>query len=644
MKTKTSIKKYQKKLLRIVCLLMLIPTLAAAGTGEFVTPEKASAVASNLVELLNAGQIRPDITPAVIGKMDTIRRSGHIAAYLFHLKPHGHILLSANAGLDPVQSMSLTADFDPESHGYENTVLAQLQRKSHSFQKGWRFFQSVVPEQKQKIDYVEYLHNEFKKQRKQFNSEKPADEIHFLHADLDLINSTVYLQSDYFGDAVLTGAAENIGDLGAVFPKIDVEFYDDTGNLIGSDFTYLHGGVNAKLAASETYTNVIRPLDKGYFKVWSSIPYNNVDRFEVSFDWEEYSFVEARADLHFFNGPSFSRDYFGDLYINGDIENRSSNYVTYFTQVYFAVMNEAGRVINTDFTYVDGDSYNTGSVTTDTAIYPGQIWPFELYTVTEYRSFSSYETAFEWNEESIGAVEYTLTIQSGQGGTTSPPPGSYTYEEDTEPNVSAVPAENYRFDHWSGDISGHANPVSVLMNKDKSIKAHFVRQYTLSLTAGAGGTTVPAPGVHHYDDGKQISIEAIPDDFNVFSGWTGDITGSANPVAVQMNADKTLHADFEIIHAPLSVTGEWRRNRSLFQVEYIAVLKWAANPENQNLPIVGYRIYYLNNDGWNLVDELDSGTTEFWHRGLEQDAEARYAVVAVHQDGTEGQPAYVTVR
>jgi hypothetical protein len=79
-------------------------------------------------------------------------------------------------------------------------------------------------------------------------------------------------------------------------------------------------------------------------------------------------------------------------------------------------------------------------------------------------------------------------------------------------------------------------------------------------------------------------------------------------------------------------------------MEYIAVLKWAANPENQDLPIAGYRIYYLNADGWNLVDELDSGTTEFWHRGLEQDAEARYAVVAVHQDGTEGQPAYITVQ
>jgi len=33
---------------------------------------------------------------------------------------------------------------------------------------------------------------------------------------------------------------------------------------------------------------------------------------------------------------------------------------------------------------------------------------------------------------------------------------------------------NYRFDHWSGDMSGNSNPVRFLMNSSKSLTAHFV--------------------------------------------------------------------------------------------------------------------------------------------------------------------------
>ena len=41
-------------------------------------------------------------------------------------------------------------------------------------------------------------------------------------------------------------------------------------------------------------------------------------------------------------------------------------------------------------------------------------------------------------------------------------------EEGATPNV------NYRFDHWSGDMSGNSNPVSILMNSSKSLVAHFI--------------------------------------------------------------------------------------------------------------------------------------------------------------------------
>ena len=72
-------------------------------------------------------------------------------------------------------------------------------------------------------------------------------------------------------------------------------------------------------------------------------------------------------------------------------------------------------------------------------------------------------------------LEYTLTIQSGEGGTTIPEPGAYDYFAGSNIPVTAVPEIGYRFSEWSGDASGEFNPVKVYMDADKSVTASFVQ-------------------------------------------------------------------------------------------------------------------------------------------------------------------------
>jgi hypothetical protein len=81
-----------------------------------------------------------------------------------------------------------------------------------------------------------------------------------------------------------------------------------------------------------------------------------------------------------------------------------------------------------------------------------------------------------------------LTLQTGEGGTTSPSPGAYTLDQGRSLCVAAVADFRYRFKNWSGDAAGDANPVTVMMNGDKTVKANFQR--IIYPPANAVGTKV----------------------------------------------------------------------------------------------------------------------------------------------------------
>jgi uncharacterized repeat protein (TIGR02543 family) len=68
---------------------------------------------------------------------------------------------------------------------------------------------------------------------------------------------------------------------------------------------------------------------------------------------------------------------------------------------------------------------------------------------------------------------YTLTISATAGGTTSPSPGSHTYEPGEDATVTATANSGYQFSGWSGDASGATTSITITMDSDKSITANF---------------------------------------------------------------------------------------------------------------------------------------------------------------------------
>jgi len=157
----------------------------------------------------------------------------------------------------------------------------------------------------------------------------------------------------------------------------------------------------------------------------------------------------------------------------------------------------------------------------------------------------------------FAVITYTLTITTTTGGTTDPVPGTYTYDAGSSVPVQAFPSANYMFDHWvlNGSPAGSDNPIDVLMNDNHTLHAVFsLINYTLTITATAGGTTDPAPGAYVYASGSSVIITAVPDANYKFIHW--EIDGSNvtdNPITVLMDKDYTLHAVFELLTYRLTI-------------------------------------------------------------------------------------------
>ncbi len=187
------------------------------------------------------------------------------------------------------------------------------------------------------------------------------------------------------------------------------------------------------------------------------------------------------------------------------------------------------------------------------------------------------------------------------------------------------------------DISSSGNTMSFSLSKIS---------YTLTLSAGPGGTTIPAPGSHAYDKGRLVTVNIFEDPYYTFIKWTGDVESfqtSSSLISVPMNSDKTLFAHFQKIHKPLDVEGERILNRSLAQSEYINILKWKPNPLNTGNPLSKYRIYQLVNNQVHSFTEVSITMTEFWQRNVEKEKVYQYKIVARNARGREGEAAYVTI-
>jgi hypothetical protein len=86
-------------------------------------------------------------------------------------------------------------------------------------------------------------------------------------------------------------------------------------------------------------------------------------------------------------------------------------------------------------------------------------------------------TSDQSNQDYTGThIQYVLTINVGEGGTTQPSQGSYDYDCGALVEITANPNNNYEFTGWSGDVPlgyENDNPLIFTIMSDVSLTANF---------------------------------------------------------------------------------------------------------------------------------------------------------------------------
>jgi len=143
------------------------------------------------------------------------------------------------------------------------------------------------------------------------------------------------------------------------------------------------------------------------------------------------------------------------------------------------------------------------------------------------------------SDEGIEGVEIEFSSNEGNEIETTSSDGSYSYTVDFGWSGTATPSkEDYTF---SPSSRTYSDLYSDQLNQDYTAS---LIQYTLTIAAGAGGTTNPSPGSYAHDTGTQITVTATPNSGYQFSGWSGDASGITNPITITMDEDKSITANF----------------------------------------------------------------------------------------------------
>ena len=152
------------------------------------------------------------------------------------------------------------------------------------------------------------------------------------------------------------------------------------------------------------------------------------------------------------------------------------------------------------------------------------------------------------------AIQYTLTVNSGTGGTVSSSGGTFNYGDTV--TITASSNTGYYFNNWSGGLSSNDSEITVTVTSDLSLSANFTERQTVSVqvnndNGGVLNYTGNFGSTGSVSSNTNQSITLYENETITFSvtfnlgyyldSWGGDLSGNESSKSV------TIDSNFDII-------------------------------------------------------------------------------------------------
>ncbi|MEF8874006.1 MAG: InlB B-repeat-containing protein, partial [Candidatus Thermoplasmatota archaeon] len=246
--------------------------------------------------------------------------------------------------------------------------------------------------------------------------------------------------------------------------------------------------------------------------------------------------------------------------INKDITAHFEQVIEEMYELTVATEGEGEIEINPNQT-----EYDAGTEVTLTAM-PAEGYEFAMWTGDHGSTEEEITITMDEDKQLTAHFEmieetYTLDLNFDEGaGTVETDPNQTEYDAGTEVTLTAMPAEGYEFAMWTGDHGSTEEEITITMDEDKQLTAHFEmieETYTLDLNFDEGAGTVETdPNQTEYDAGTEVTLTASPEEGYEFAMWTGDYGSTEEEITIMMNDDMTITAHFEEIMYQLTIETE----------------------------------------------------------------------------------------
>ena len=157
----------------------------------------------------------------------------------------------------------------------------------------------------------------------------------------------------------------------------------------------------------------------------------------------------------------------------------------------------------------------------------------------------------------IVPIARTLTLSttgSGTGTIKSTPTGTMIdnalvsrYNNGTEVRLAAEADAGSVFGGWVGNIPAgkeRSNPITVVMDRERTISARFDGLVTLTVSIVGEGTVTVEPELAVYRPGTEVTLTATPALGFVFQGWSGGGNDAAATLTLTLGEDTSVEATF----------------------------------------------------------------------------------------------------